>query len=399
MTLKSDTSVTINTTLQLPCGARLKNRLSKSPMSDSLGDGMGNPTEAQMTLYKTWAKGGVALSAIGEVQIDPHFPEKPGNLVLGPNSNHKQLLLLTQGAVIDGAHLWPQLGHAGALAHLPISRPKGPSPIDVEGLSCEGMTTSEVQLLPSMYAKAAKLAKETNFTGVLIHAGHGFLLSQFLSPLFNHRKDQYGGSMAQRSQLILEIIEEVRIAIGPAFPIGIRINSSDNLAGGLTQEDALVLVRLLDKTSVDLIDISGGTYFPGAVASSESSSQGPYFIDFAQQARELTHIPLMLTGGFKSLEQANHVIASGIVDMVGLGRSMILEPNLPNLWLSGKHYKPIFPRFNQRIQGGLTAWYSMKQIAIGEKNTHNFDMDLQSAIEAYEARDHDRCAQWNQTFY
>ncbi len=385
--------------LELPCGVILKNRLAKSPMSDSLGDGEGNPTEAQISLYERWSNGGVALSFVGEVQVDYLYPEKPGNLVLGPKSNHEMLTLFTKRTIINDSQLWAQLGCAGALAYAPISKPKGPSTINIEGLQCEGMNNSEIQSLPNLYARAANIAKRTGFSGVLIHAGHGFLLSQFLSPLFNRRKDNYGGAIENRSRIIIDIIKEVREAVGPLFPIGIRINSSDNLEGGLTQDDALELVKIIDKTTIDIIDISGGTYFPGAVASPKSSSQGPYYIDFAKQARSLTNIPLMLTGGFKTRAQAVDAIESGIIDMVGVGRAMILEPNLANFWLNDQDNNPNFPKFNHKVPGGLTAWYSMKQVFIGEKNEQNFDMDLKSSIEAYEERDRERCNKWTKMFY
>ena len=250
-----------------------------------------------------------------------------------------------------------------------------------------------------MYAKAAVLAKKVGFSGILIHAGHGFILSQFLSPLFNRRTDCYGGSIEARCQIILDIIGEVRKAVGPSFPLGIRINSSDKLEGGLTPEDALEVVGFLNQTSIDLIDISGGTYFPGAPASSDGSSQGPYFLDFAKRARKLTNIPLMLTGGFKSRESAIDVLASGIVDMVGLGRAMIIDPQLPNNWFKGINENLEFPRFKKTIPGGMTAWYSMKQIAIGENKEEEFDMDLFTAIQAYEDRDVKRCNQWKKKFY
>ena len=123
-----------------------------------------------------------------------------------------------------------------------------------------------------MYAKAALFAKETGFSGVHIHAGHGFLLSQFLSPLFNHRTDGYGGSIEARCRIVLEIIAAVRQAVGTAFPVGIRMNCTDQLEGGLTEADALEVVRLLNHTSTDLIDISGGTYFPNTKASSDGAS-------------------------------------------------------------------------------------------------------------------------------
>lgn len=282
--------------LNLPCGVQLKNRLINAAMSDSLGDGEGNPTETQIRLYERWAEGGASLTLIGEVQTNPRYPEKPGNLVLVPDANLNALKALATRGSVNGAYIWPQLGHAGALSHGPISQPKGPSPLNVDGLECEGMTSSDITDLPSAYARAAVIAKEAGFGGVQIHAGHGFLFSQFLSPLFNKRTDAYGGSVPERFRIIGETIDAVRQAVGNAFPIGIKINSTDKLVGGLTEDEALDVVRLLDKTSVDLIDVSGGTYFPGAPSSSDgNSTSGPYFLDFAKQAKATTSTPIMLT--------------------------------------------------------------------------------------------------------
>ena len=398
MIKQSDSIRILQSALELPCGATLKNRLAKSPMSDSLGDGEGNPTEAQIRLYQRWAEGGAAVSFIGEVQGDPRFPEKPGNLVLGAHSNQNLLQSFTSRAVIKGAHLWPQIGHAGALSHLPISQPKGPSALDIDGLQCTGMSIDEIHQLPDMYARTALHAKTVGFSGVLIHAGHGFLLSQFLSPLFNHRNDGYGGSIEARCRIILEVINEVRRAVGPSFPVGIRINSSDQLEGGLTENDALEVVRLLDQTSIDLIDISGGTYFPGAKSSSEGTSRGPYFLDFAQLARGVTNVPLMLTGGFKRRDQAVDAIASGAVDMVGLGRAMALNPGLADAWLNEEGDDPEFPKFKSVIPGGITAWYTMRLVALGEDRENAFDLDLPSAIRKYEERDAQRCIKWQRKF-
>ncbi len=367
-------------------------------MSDSLADGEGNPTETQIRLYERWAEGGAAVSFVGEVQGDPRFPEKPGNLVLGAHSNQNLLRLLTRRAVIEGAHLWPQLGHAGALSHLPISQPRGPSAIDIEGLQCAGMSIDKIRELPDMYARAALHAKTVGFSGILIHAGHGFLLSQFLSPLFNHRSDGYGGSIEARSRIVFEVINEVRRAVGPLFPVGIRLNSTDQLEGGLIEVDALEVVRLLDQTSIDLIDISGGTYFPGAKASSEGTSRGPYFLEFARLARGVTNIPLMLTGGFKRRDQAIDAVACGAVDMVGLGRAMALNPHLANTWLSEEGGDPDFPRFESTPPGGITAWYTMRLTALGEGRENEFEMDLPAAIRKYEERDAKRCISWQNKF-
>lgn len=401
-TTKHDVSVPENVLgrpLELPCGVVLKNRLTKSAMSDSLGDGKGNATAAQARLYERWAEGGAALSLIGEVQGDPRYPEKPGNLVLGPDTDQKALRSLARRGSTEGAHLWPQLGHAGALAHLPISRAKGPSSLDIEGLQCAGMTLEDIGELPGIYARAASIAKGAGFGGVQIHAGHGFLLSQFLSPLFNRRTDGYGGSIAARFRIVREVIEAVRQAVGASFPIAIKINSTDKLEGGLTEDEAMEVVRMLDQTSIDLIDISGGTYFPGAAASSDSTSgSGPYFLDFARRAKQTTTIPIMATGGFKTRQQAVDAVESGAVDMVSVGRAMALNPHLARDWLSVGGGDPAFPKFDTTPPGGVTAWYTMRLTALAEDHEDEFSLDLESAMSLYDVRDAERCDAWRKAF-
>ena len=295
--------------LRLPCGVVLKNRIAKSAMSDSLGDGRGVPTEAQRRLYRRWADGGLAVSIIGEVQGSPRYPEKPGNLVLNAQSELNAFRKLAEAGSANGASLWLQLGHAGAMADAPISAAKGPSALDLPGLTCGSLSLSEINVLPQEFARTAALAKELGFGGVEVHAAHGFLLGQFLSPLFNKRDDAYGGSLNNRMRLLHEVVDGVRQAVGPEFPVGLKLNATDQLVGGFQEEEALAVVAALE--GVDLIDISGGTYFPGAPSSSDRASSGPYFLDFAEQARTKTSVPLMVTGGFKSRQVAEAAIADG----------------------------------------------------------------------------------------
>ncbi len=392
-------STLLGQALELPCGARLKNRLIKSAMSDSLGDGQGNSTAEQARLYERWASGGTSLSLIGEVQCSPFYPEKPGNLVLVEDSDLAALEILASRGSVGATHIWPQLGHAGALAHLPISRPKGPSPLSVEGLECDGMSLEELDELPNMYARAAVLAKKVGFGGVQVHAGHGFLFSQFLSPLFNHRMDAYGGSVEHRFRIIRESLEAIRDAVGSFFPIGIKINSTDQLIGGLTEQDALELVGLLDQTSVDLIDVSGGTYFPGAPSSSDtSSSSGPYFLEFGREAKALTNIPIVLTGGFRTKEQAAAAINNGCADAISLGRAMALDPGLANCWINSTSGDPTFPVFNSPPSGSITAWYTMRLVAMANDTENEYKLSAADALAAYEARDAERCERWMQRF-
>ncbi len=382
----------------LPCGVTLKNRIAKSAMSDSLGDGTGHPTTEQNRLYQRWAGGGLAVSIIGEVQGSACYAEKPGNLVLNEMSDFDRFRALAREGGENGTQLWLQLGHAGALAYAPTSAPKGPSSLDLPGLRCSELTIDEVHQVPSEFAKTARLAQQSGFGGVQVHAAHGFLLSQFLSPLFNKRSDDYGGPIANRMRLLLETIEATRAVVGPDFPIAVKLNSSDQLEDGLGAEDALKVVAALDRSSVDLIDISGGTYFPGAKSASDGAGGGPYFLEFAKRARAVTTKPLMLTGGFKTRTQAMDAVASGAVDIVGLARSLVLEPLLPDLWKADQKLEPVFPRFAEAPEGGITAWYTMRLTEIGgEKETPAFG-DLENAIRDYEERDKIRTDIWLRYF-
>lgn len=257
-----------------------------------------------------------------------------------------------------------------------------------------GIDEREIRQLPAEFARTAQLAKKAGFGGVQVHAAHGFLLSQFLSPLFNKRSDDYGGSVANRMRLALETIEAIRRGVGPDFPIAVKLNSSDQLEGGFSEDDALEVVAALDASSVDVIDISGGTYFPGAKSASDSAGRGPYFIEFAKRARTVTTTPLMLTGGFKTRAQAEDAVASGAVDLVGLARALVLEPSLPNLWKADQDINPAFPRFANAPEGGITAWYTMRLTEIGADRETPGAGSLEQAIENYEARDKARTEIW-----
>lgn len=376
-------------------------------MSDSLGDGVGNATVAQARLYEHWAEGRVGLSIIGEVQGDPRFAEKPGNLVLNEGSDLGAMRELARRGSAGGTRLWLQLGHAGAMAHPPIGTPKGPSALDLPGLASGELSRAEIAALPEAFARTARLACDLGFGGVEVHAAHGFLLSQFLSPLFNRRTDAYGGSIVNRMRLLLEVIEAVRDAVGASFPVGVKLNATDQLKGGLVPEDALAVVAALDRTSIDLIDVSGGTYFPGAASASDAIGGGAYFLDFARLARKRTTKPLMVTGGFKTRDAAIDALANGDTDLIGLARSLVLDPNLPRRWFGQGNeamgeatngpVDVVFPRFTDPPEGGITAWYTMRLTDLSE-DRDGLHGDLMEAVAAYEARDAERAGRWNAKF-
>ena len=182
---------------------------------------------------------------------------------------------------------------------------------------------------------------------------------------------------------------EVQVLGGPWVPFEIA---------DVTVDDARAVVRRLDDTTVDLIDISGGTYFPGAAAASHGTSGRPYFLDFAARARAVTAIPLMTTGGFRTRAQAGDAVASSATDLVGLARAVVLDPELPATWLTAAGGDPAFPRFERAPPGGITAWYTLRLTALGEDREAGFDLDPPAAIRAYERRDEQRCARWNARF-
>ena len=399
--MNGGTRASLGDPLELPCGAVLKNRVAKAAMSDSLGDGRGDATAAQARLYARWADGGAGLSIVGEVQVDARYPEKPGNLVVDAASDAAALGALAEAGSRAGCALWAQLGHAGALADPELVTGRGPSALEVGDFRCEALSEEELAALPERFARAAAILKKFGFGGVEIHAGHGFLLSQFLSPLFNRRTDGYGGDVPGRARLVVETIEAVRREVGPRFPVGIKINSSDRLEGGLSEADALAVVERLDATSLDLIDVSGGTYFPGARAASDAGDGGPYFVAFARRARRRTAIPLMATGGFKGRAEAAAALANGCVDVVGLARALALEPGLPARWLDGEgrgaeagRADPAFPRFDASPPGGVTAWYTMRLTALADGREGATSDDLEAAAAAYERRDAARREPW-----
>ncbi|SFE22793.1 oxidoreductase [Roseivivax sediminis] len=384
------------TPLDLPCGARLSHRVLKAAMSDALGDGAGRPTDVQARLYARWAEGGAALCIVGEVQPLTDAAEAPGNLVLAPEADPEDFAKLTRSGRRGGTHLWAQLGHAGALTPPEIGRPRGPSALDLPGLNCAEIGADEIRALPQIYAGAAQRARQAGFSGVEIHAAHGFLLSQFLSPLFNRRDDEYGGSLRRRMRLLLEVVEAVRAGVGPAFPVGLKINATDRLEGGTTEGDALEVLSSLEGLGLDLIDISGGTYFPGAPAASDGSGGGAYFRDVAARAKRVVSAPVMLTGGIKTRAEAAGIVASGDADAVGLARAFALDPALPESWRAGR--EPAFPRFDSRPPGGLTAWYTQALRAIGEDRSMLPPPDPDAALTAMAARDAARRGRWIRRF-
>ena len=343
--------------LNLPCGVTLPNRLTKAAMTEGLADPLNQATPAHAALYRTWAKGGSGVLITGNVQIHPDYLERPGNMVIeGPQNQHQlqRLSEMASAATDNGAHIWMQISHAGRQTPASVTKePVAPSDIAVAMPGGQfgrprALTETEIHDVIARFAHVAGVAKETGFSGVQIHSAHGYLLSEFLSPLVNQRTDEWGGSLENRAKLLLAVVVATRAKVGPDFPISVKLNSSDFQKGGFTFEECLKVVEWLDQAGIDALEISGGSYELPAMMGAEGEervfeahvststrAREAYFMAYAREVKKVAKMPLMVTGGFRTLEAMAGALADGI-DLIGLGRPLCGAPDGANDLLSGK---------------------------------------------------------------
>jgi 2,4-dienoyl-CoA reductase-like NADH-dependent reductase (Old Yellow Enzyme family) len=344
----------LETSLRLPLslrsGAVLSNRLAKAAMSEVLADGSGTPTEALVTLYQRWGQSGAGLLISGHVMVDGRGRSEAGNVVIEDDRDLPMLRAWASAAQANGASMWLQLNHAGRQSPRRMSRePLAPSAVPMQGFAGafakpRALTEPEIEDIIQRFARAAVIAKTAGFSGVEIHAAHGYLISQFLSARTNQRTDAWGGDATRRARFLLEICAAVRAAVGPAFPIGVKLNSADFQRGGFTIEESMEVARALEVAGVDLLEVSGGNYeSPSMTGSGEllpeqrqsSRDREAYFLDYARRIREVTTMPILLTGGMRSRAVMDAALASGAVDVIGLARPMTHAPELPAQLLDG----------------------------------------------------------------
>lgn len=346
-----------NKTISLPCGAVLSNRFAKAAMTEGLAGRLGVPGEELCRLYEIWSDGGAGMLLSGNIMVDRHHLERPGNVVIDrpPDLEMRQALKRwASSATRKGNHFWAQISHAGRQTQKMVNaKPKAPSAVKLAlpggqfGEPVE-LNCGEIEDIISRFGICAAAVKEAGFTGVQVHAAHGYLLSQFLSPRSNRRTDEFGGALANRARPLLAIIEEIRSTVGPDFPISVKLNSADFQKGGFAFEDSLQVAQWLEAASVDLIEISGGTYeqpkLLGIDGMEEEENQNipastlmreAYFVDFAVAMRKELKIPLMVTGGFRQSIVMKQAIESGGADVIGLGRPMCVMTDAPNQLLNG----------------------------------------------------------------
>lgn len=365
----------------LPNGTVVRNRLAKSAMSERLGTLDCRATPELVRLYGKWAEGGIGLCITGNVMIDRRALGEPNNFVLEDDRDMDLLRQWAEAGTRNGAQLWMQINHPGKQSPKGLNRETvSPSAIPFrEDLARffatpRELTPAEIEEIVQRYGRTAGLAKQAGFSGVQIHGAHGYLVSQFLSPHHNQRQDEWGGTPEKRRRFVLEVLKAMRAQVGPAFPIGIKLNSADFQRGGFTEEESLDTIRALAEAGIDLVEISGGTYeAPTAMVGVKDSTRAreAYFLEFAEKARAAARVPLMVTGGFRSLRGMGEAIASGALDFVGLARTLALETDLPARLLAGEEpryaVKPITTGIGFIDRAALmeVSWYTRQLRRIG----------------------------------
>lgn len=333
--------------LTLPCGHAIKNRFIKAAMTEGLATPSDHATNEHQVLYKTWAQGGAAVLVSGNIMIDRRYLERAGNVVVEDEQAIEELTAWAEATHSGGSELWAQISHPGRQCpRLVNTQPLSASDVQLSMIGNFGKpkaaTLDDINDIVQRFATTAKILKKAGFDGVQIHSAHGYLLSQFLSPITNKRNDEYGGSLENRARLLLRVINTVRDAVGPDFPIAIKLNSSDFQKGGFTADECIQVVQWLNNAGLDLLEISGGTYeqleffqqSDDKVRASTKKREA-YFLEYAENIKKVAQMPVMVTGGFRTREGMESALNNKQTDVIGLARPFCLTPNFPNEMLSG----------------------------------------------------------------
>ena len=350
--------------LKLPCGTTIPNRIVKAAMTEQLSDKENRPSDGLIRLYERWGKGGTGVLLTGNVMVDRRSLEGPRNVAIEDDRDMAMLKRWAEISQANGSQLWMQISHPGRQIFSGVSKHVvAPSAIKVKGwgpiiAKPREITESEILDVIARFAHTAEVAREAGFSGVQIHSAHGYLNSAFLSPLANLREDDWGGTPEKRMRFLLENVRATRKAVGADFPISVKLNSADFQRGGFDEEDSMDVVRALDAEGVDLLEISGGNYENPMMMNTreiyptqrESTvAREGYFLEYAQMVRKITDMPLMLTGGLRTVATMTKIIEDGDVDCVGLARPLALDPDFSRKAIDGE----IDGAFNPKVNIGI----------------------------------------------
>ena len=368
-----------------------KNRVIKGAMSEALANTAGEPNHLHLGLYGAWAKGGLGCAITGNVMVDARAKNEPGVVIV---EAERDLAKLKQWADLGKQHGMVQLIQ---LSHPGRQCPKGlnketvaPSAVPFSAMLATTFATpralreDEILDLIQRFATSAVICEKAGFEGVQLHGAHGYLISEFVSPLTNKRTDQWGGSIENRTRFLLEIYKAVRAATSENFIISVKLNSADFQKGGITEEEVISVFKAIDEAGIDLIEISGGTYEAPAMAGAKSNqrkestiAREAYFLDFAEKIRKEVKCKLMVTGGFRTVKGMNAALESGACDFIGIARPLAVETDLTDRLIAGQDVKyavnPIktgIP-FVDKMAIMEIIWYAAQFKAIGEGKAPN----------------------------
>jgi 2,4-dienoyl-CoA reductase-like NADH-dependent reductase (Old Yellow Enzyme family) len=323
-------------------GMTLKNRLTRSATWEGMCDTDGRPFPKLISFYKDLARGRVGLIITGYTFVSPEGKQLPGKMGIHTDDFADVMKDMTRAVHDEEGKICIQLVHAGGQTDAGNAgrQPLAPSAIKIDQypeIPAE-MTRDDITRLITAFGDGARRAKEWGFDAVQLHGAHGYLINQFLSPLANKRQDEYGGSIENRCRFMLAAYQAVRAAVGPDFPVMIKLNGSDNLAGGFSLQDAVYAAKVLDKAGIDCIEISGGTPASGESSPARMKINSPekeaYNLSPAIKIRAAVNCPIMVVGGFRSFEVAEKTVRES-ADYISMARPFIREPGLVKRWQAG----------------------------------------------------------------
>jgi 2,4-dienoyl-CoA reductase-like NADH-dependent reductase (Old Yellow Enzyme family) len=331
--------------LTLPNGQVLPNRIMKSALSEALADKRNAPDHRLAQLYRTWSEGGYGLIITGNVMVDRTQLGEPGNVVIEDERDLEAMTRWAEATKDAGIPTWVQLNHPGrqsnlfALGHIPVA--PSPIPLNLPGAATpRALKSAEIEGIIERFATAAAVCEKAGFAGVQVHGAHGYLVSQFLSPLSNQRTDEWGGDPERRMRFVLEVVRRIRTRVSPWFGVGIKLNSADFQRGGFTEEESRGVLAALATEGIDLIEVSGGSYESPAMtgsAAASTRSREAYFLEYARTVRDVVgDIPIAVTGGFRSRTAMDTAVRAGECDVVGIGRPTATTPDAADVILSGR---------------------------------------------------------------
>lgn len=333
--------------LQLPNGSVIPNRIAKAAMEENLANLDQTPSDALLRLYQAWAEGGAGLLLTGNVMVDARAMTGPGGVVLDDSQPLRRFSEWARVGRAQGAQFWMQINHPGRQMQASLGQDTvAPSAVALEmgGLSKlfalpRALDEAGIAEVIQRFARTAALAEQAGFNGVQVHAAHGYLLSQFLSPLSNQRQDRWGGSLENRARLLLEVVKAVRAAVSPGFGVAVKLNSADFQRGGFEPADARQVVLWLNELAVDMVELSGGSYeapaMQGDSRDGRTLAREAYFLEFAREIAAIARMPVMVTGGIRRLPVVEQVLDSGVA-MAGIATALALDPALPRRWQAGE---------------------------------------------------------------